>query len=119
MMYCTQHRPPSPPSSPPPFTSLAQSNLATLLAYCYSCGLVGADLCYSLLQQLCARFEEADVALMVVLLNCVGLQLRTEDPAAMKAWVLGCLDRAAVGGWMGEAGRCVCVMGEAGHCVCV
>lgn len=51
--------------------SLAQANLVTLLAYCYSAGLVGAGLCYSLLGALRERFNEADVSAMVTLLNAV------------------------------------------------
>lgn len=51
--------------------SLAQANLVTLLAYSYSAGLVGADLLYSFLAHLQARFDEADVSAMVTLLNAV------------------------------------------------
>jgi hypothetical protein len=63
-----------------------------LLGYCYSCGLLGADCMYSLLAALAKRFEEADVALMFVLLHNVGLQLRAADPGRMKVGKEG-------GGW--------------------
>lgn len=38
----------------------------------------------SVLAELTRRFTEADVAMMLTLLNAVGLQLRAADPAAMK-----------------------------------
>jgi hypothetical protein len=38
----------------------------------------------SVLGELTRRFTEADVAMMLTLLNAVGLQLRSADPAAMK-----------------------------------
>lgn len=37
-----------------------------------------------MLGELTRRFTEADVAMMLTLLNAVGLQLRSADPAAMK-----------------------------------
>jgi hypothetical protein len=42
----------------------------------------------SVLTELTRRFTESDVAMMLTLLNAVGLQLRSADPSAMK-----------VGGW--------------------
>jgi hypothetical protein len=36
------------------------------------------------LGELTRRFAESDVAMMLTLLNAVGLQLRAADPAAMK-----------------------------------
>jgi nucleolar MIF4G domain-containing protein 1 len=38
----------------------------------------------SVLGELTRRFAESDVAMMLTLLNAVGLQLRAADPAAMK-----------------------------------
>ncbi|EFJ47843.1 hypothetical protein VOLCADRAFT_91452 [Volvox carteri f. nagariensis] len=85
--------------------SLAQANLVTLLAYCYSAGLVAPGLCYSLLAVLKERFQEADVAAMVTLLNAVGLQLRNADPGLMKEFVLGVHERAAQLGREGNLSR--------------
>jgi hypothetical protein len=58
-----------------------------VIAYCYSTGLLAADCCYSLLGELTRRFTEDDVALMHTLLQAVGLQLRSSDPARMKVGV--------------------------------
>jgi hypothetical protein len=41
------------------------------------------------LGELTRRFTEADVAMMLTLLNAVGLQLRADDPAAMKVGGVG------------------------------
>lgn len=38
----------------------------------------------SVLTEFTRRFTEADVAMMLTLLNAIGLQLRSADPAAMK-----------------------------------
>lgn len=37
-----------------------------------------------MLGELTRRFTESDVAMMLTLLNAVGLQLRSADPSAMK-----------------------------------
>ncbi|KAJ9511491.1 hypothetical protein QJQ45_029845, partial [Haematococcus lacustris] len=75
--------------------SLAQRNLAALLAHCYLVGLMGHDLIFSLLDTFKERFGEDDVQLMVVLLSQCGLRLRAADPAAFKTWVLAVHARAA------------------------
>lgn len=41
----------------------------------------------SVLGELTRRFTESDVAMMLTLLNAVGLQLRSADPSAMKVGV--------------------------------
>eukprot|EP00882_Tetradesmus_deserticola_P005559 GHRQ01005853.1.p1 GENE.GHRQ01005853.1~~GHRQ01005853.1.p1 ORF type:complete len:459 (+),score=245.23 GHRQ01005853.1:253-1629(+) len=69
-----------------------------LLAYCYSAGMVAADCMYSVLGELTRRFAESDVAMMLTLLNAVGLQLRSADPAAMKDFVMAVHSRAAAAG---------------------
>ncbi|KAF8061907.1 MRF1 [Scenedesmus sp. PABB004] len=77
---------------------LACHNLVMLLAYAFSAGVVAADLVFSVLGELTRRFEEGDVAMMLTLLNAVGLQLRATDPAAMKGFVLAVHARAAAAG---------------------
>eukprot|EP00882_Tetradesmus_deserticola_P014563 GHRQ01015491.1.p1 GENE.GHRQ01015491.1~~GHRQ01015491.1.p1 ORF type:complete len:481 (+),score=238.12 GHRQ01015491.1:300-1742(+) len=77
---------------------LACHNLVMLLAYCYSAGMVAADCMYSVLGELTRRFAESDVAMMLTLLNAVGLQLRSADPAAMKDFVMAVHSRAAAAG---------------------
>jgi hypothetical protein len=36
-----------------------------VIAHCYSCGMLGADMVYSLLERLRERFTEDDVQVMV------------------------------------------------------
>lgn len=66
-----------------------------VLSYLYSAGLTRSDLLYSLLHHLVARFAETDVSLMVTVLNAAGLQLRSDDAAAMKDFVLAVHKAAA------------------------
>jgi hypothetical protein len=65
------------------------------------------------LGELTRRFTEADVAMMLTLLNAVGLQLRSADPSAMMVCVGGGVRRRA-SGWRDSGaallpflGRCV------------
>eukprot|EP00882_Tetradesmus_deserticola_P022441 GHRQ01024349.1.p2 GENE.GHRQ01024349.1~~GHRQ01024349.1.p2 ORF type:complete len:112 (+),score=32.61 GHRQ01024349.1:360-695(+) len=88
---------------------LACHNLVMLLAYCYSAGMVAADCMYSVLGELTRRFAESDVAMMLTLLNAVGLQLRSADPAAMKVSCGSILTTDISGG------GCVCAQPSFGH----
>ncbi|GBF89357.1 hypothetical protein Rsub_02235 [Raphidocelis subcapitata] len=83
-------------------------NLTLLLAYCYSCGLLAADCLYSFLGVLAQRFTEEDVMILAALLNAVGLQLRADDPAAMKDFVVAVHEAAA------RARACGAVAGAGG-----
>lgn len=74
---------------------LARHNLSMVIAHCYSCGMMGADMVYSLLHMLRERFTEDDVQVMVSLLGSCGLQLRAANPAAMKDFVLAVHERVA------------------------
>lgn len=61
------------------------------------------NLSCSVLGELTRRFTESDVAMMLTLLNAVGLQLRGADPAAMKVGA-GWLEWAEGGGLKGGCG---------------
>ena len=51
---------------------LARHNLSMVVAHAFSCGMMGADMVYSLLEVLRQRFTEDDVQTMVsVLCKCV------------------------------------------------
>ncbi|GAB4822711.1 hypothetical protein N2152v2_009757 [Parachlorella kessleri] len=78
--------------------SLASHNLAMVAANLFSCGAVRADLLYSLLNRLKARFGDGDVSLLATLLRACGLQLRAADPLAMKEFVVSVHARAAEAG---------------------
>ena len=87
---------------PLPPCSLALHNLAMVLAHLYSCGLVRADVLYGYLGLLRNRLSEPDVDVLVTMLGSVGLQLRSDDPVAMKDFVVGVHARAAELGKQGE-----------------
>ncbi|CAL8471329.1 g10871 [Coccomyxa elongata] len=74
--------------------SLASSNLVHVVGHLYGCRVLEAATVYSLLDHLKDRFSEQDVALIFALLNSVGLQLRSDDPAAMKDFVTAVHARA-------------------------
>ena len=96
-------RPPDPSSSCiPPTSSLALHNLAMVLAHLFSCGLVRADVLYGYLGLLRNRLDEPDVDVIVTILGSVGLQLRGDDPMAMKDFVVGVHAKAAERGQQGE-----------------
>eukprot|EP00898_Chlorokybus_atmophyticus_P001124 jgi/Chlat1/2011/Chrsp158S02301 len=75
--------------------SLASRNLAIAAAHLYVFGVLEAVAIFSLLQMLCQRFTEQDVSTIVVLLQSCGMQLRAEDPAAMKEFIVAVHARAA------------------------
>ena len=82
---------------------MALHNLVMVLAHLYSCGLIRADVLYSYLQLLRNRLSEPDVDMLVTVLGSVGLQLRNDDPVAMKEFVVGVHAKAAE---MGQQGVC-------------
>ena len=92
---------PRPPLSPHT-SSLALHNLAMVLAHLFSCGLVRADVLYGYLGLLRNRLDEPDVDVIVTILGSVGLQLRGDDPMAMKEFVVGVHSKAAERGQQGE-----------------
>ncbi|CAD7703288.1 unnamed protein product [Ostreobium quekettii] len=75
--------------------SLACTNLVSILCNCYLCGMMDGGLLYSLLDTLTGRFDERDVSLMYTILKVCGWRLRSDDPKAMKDYVLGVHARAA------------------------
>jgi hypothetical protein len=54
------------------------------------------------LGELTRRFAESDVAMMLTLLNAVGLQLRAADPVAMKVGAV----RLPLSSWCETASSC-------------
>lgn len=68
---------------------LSLRNLTLLLAYLYMFGLCSSDLIYDLLTRLSQRLEELDVSTILTILQCCGMGLRRDDPAAMKDFVIG------------------------------
>ncbi|CAG9459980.1 unnamed protein product [Pedinophyceae sp. YPF-701] len=85
---------------------LGGRNLTMLTSYVYSAGLVDATTPFSLLAHLTQNFSEVAVTLMVTVLNACGLALRSDDPVAMRDFVVGVHKRAAeVGGGQGLSKR--------------
>eukprot|EP00955_Chlamydomonas_euryale_P065511 359258-Chlamydomonas_euryale.AAC.6 len=89
--------------------SLAMGNLVRVLAHTYAVSLVRSEVLYSFLEAAKARLTEADIDMIVALLGSVGMQLRNEDPAAMKEFVLGVHSRAAELGAQGVRAAAGCM----------
>ncbi|XP_057842704.2 uncharacterized protein LOC131052122 [Cryptomeria japonica] len=68
---------------------LALRNITLLLSYLYIFGLCSSDLIYDLLDSLSKRLEELDVSVILTILQCCGMCLRSDDPAAMKDFIFG------------------------------
>ena len=62
----------------------------------------GSEVVFSLLERLKADFSDGDVTLIVSMLHAFGLDLRADDPAGMKTFVLSVHARAADLGAQGE-----------------
>lgn len=96
---------PAPLPSPAPHPcSLALHNLVLLLCHLYACGVIRSEVVYSFLGVVRNRLSEPDVDMIVSVLGHVGLQLRGENPAQMKEFVLGVHARAAELGQKGASG---------------
>jgi nucleolar MIF4G domain-containing protein 1 len=75
--------------------SLGLRNLALLLSHLYNFHLLPSELLYQVLDVLCKRFEELDVAIILTILQSCGMGLRGDDPGAMKDFVLSVQQRTS------------------------
>lgn len=72
---------------------LSLRNLTLLLCYLCIFGVCSSDLIYDLLSTLSKRLTEMDVSTILTILQCCGMKLRGDDPAAMKDFVLSIQNR--------------------------
>ncbi|KAG4951051.1 hypothetical protein JHK82_045990 [Glycine max] len=68
--------------------NLSLRNLTLLLSYLCIFGVCSSDLIYDFLVMLSKRLTEADVSIILALLQCCGMKIRADDPAAMKDFIL-------------------------------
>ncbi|RZB47450.1 Nucleolar MIF4G domain-containing protein 1 [Glycine soja] len=68
--------------------NLSLRNLILLLSYLCIFGVCSSDLIYDFLVMVSKRLTEADVSIILTLLQCCGMKLRADDPAAMKDFIL-------------------------------
>ncbi|KAL6995283.1 hypothetical protein U1Q18_005419 [Sarracenia purpurea var. burkii] len=69
-------------------------NLTLLLSNLYVFGVCSSDLIYDLMIMLSKRLMEIDVSTILTILRCCGMNLRGDDPAAMKQFVLSVQNKA-------------------------
>ncbi|XP_068635557.1 uncharacterized protein [Aristolochia californica] len=67
--------------------SLSLRNLTLLLSYLCIFGVCSSDLLYDFLFVLSQRMTELDVSTILTVLQCCGMKLRGDDPAAMKDFI--------------------------------
>lgn len=74
--------------------NLSLRNLTLLLSYVYIFGVCSSDLIYDFMNVLSKRLMETDVSTILAVLQCCGMNLRSDDPVAMKNFVLSVQNRA-------------------------
>ncbi|XP_077245501.1 MIF4G domain-containing protein / MA3 domain-containing protein [Tasmannia lanceolata] len=72
---------------------LSLRNLTLLLSYLCIFGVCSSDLIYDFLFGLSKRLTELDVSTILTLLQCCGMKLRSDDPAAMKDFIINVQNR--------------------------
>ncbi|KAF3776825.1 Nucleolar MIF4G domain-containing protein 1, partial [Nymphaea thermarum] len=72
---------------------LSLRNLALLLSQLCIFGVCSSDLIYDLLSVMSKHMMELDVATIMTILQCCGMKLRVDDPAAMKDFILSVQQR--------------------------
>ncbi|GFY90505.1 MIF4G domain-containing protein [Actinidia rufa] len=74
--------------------NISLRNLTLLLSYLYIFGVCSSDLIYDFMIMLSKRLMEVDVSTILTILQCCGMNLRGDDPDAMKNFVLSVQNRA-------------------------
>lgn len=73
--------------------NLSLRNLTLLLSYLYIFGVCSSDLICDFLIMLGKRLTEIDVSTILTTLQCCGMNIRSDDPAAMKNFILSVQNR--------------------------
>ncbi|CAM8878007.1 unnamed protein product [Rhodiola kirilowii] len=73
--------------------NISLRNLTLLLCYLCVLGVFSSDLVYDFLILLSKRLLETDVSTILTILQCCGMKLRSDDPAAMKDFILSVQNR--------------------------
>lgn len=73
--------------------NLSLRNLTLLLSYLCIFEVCSSDLIYDFLIMLSKRLAEVDVSTILTILQCCGMKLRSDDPAAMKNFILSVQNR--------------------------
>ncbi|KAK7336279.1 hypothetical protein VNO77_16815 [Canavalia gladiata] len=72
--------------------NLSLRNLTLLLSYLCIFGVCSSDLIYDFLVILSKRLTEIDLSIILAVLECCGMKIRADDPAAMKNFILSVQD---------------------------
>ncbi|XP_010524992.1 PREDICTED: nucleolar MIF4G domain-containing protein 1 [Tarenaya hassleriana] len=74
--------------------NLSLRNVTLLLSYLCIFGVCSSDLVYDFLMTLGKRLTEVDVSTILHVLHCCGMKMRSDDPLAMKNFIISIQNRA-------------------------
>ncbi|KAK2638295.1 hypothetical protein Ddye_026090 [Dipteronia dyeriana] len=75
--------------------NLSLRNLTLLLSYLCIFGICSSELIYDFLIMLSKQLAEIDVSTILTILQCCGMKIRSDDPAAMRDFILGVQNRVS------------------------
>ncbi|KAL1833356.1 hypothetical protein DCAR_0103447 [Daucus carota subsp. sativus] len=73
--------------------NLSLRNLILLFSYIYIFGVCSSELMYDFIAMLSKRLTEVDVSIILTVLQSCGMKLRSDDPAAMKDFIVSVQNR--------------------------
>ncbi|KAK3198143.1 hypothetical protein Dsin_021558 [Dipteronia sinensis] len=75
--------------------NLSLRNLTLLLSYLCIFGICSSELIYDFLIMLSKQLAEIDVSTILTILQCCGMKIRSDDPAAMRDFILSVQNRVS------------------------
>ncbi|KAL5770276.1 hypothetical protein ACOSP7_014430 [Xanthoceras sorbifolium] len=73
--------------------NISLRNITLLLSYLCVFGVCSSELIYDFLIMLSKRLAEIDVSTILTILQCCGMKIRSDDPAAMRDFILSVQNR--------------------------
>uniref|UniRef100_A0A1J3EZC6 Nucleolar MIF4G domain-containing protein 1 n=1 Tax=Noccaea caerulescens TaxID=107243 RepID=A0A1J3EZC6_NOCCA len=74
--------------------SLSLNGITLLLSYLCILGVCASDLIYDFLMTLGKRLTEVDASTILTVLDCCGMRIRSDDPLAMKTFIISIHNKA-------------------------
>ncbi|KAL1195521.1 hypothetical protein V5N11_030788 [Cardamine amara subsp. amara] len=74
--------------------SLSLNGISLLLSYLCILGVCSSDLIYDFLMTLGKRLTKVDTSIITTVLDCCGMKLRSDDPLAMKTFIISIHNKA-------------------------
>ncbi|XP_010438438.1 PREDICTED: nucleolar MIF4G domain-containing protein 1-like [Camelina sativa] len=74
--------------------SLTLNGISLLLSYLCILGVCSSDLIYDFLMTLGKRLTKVDASIITTVLDCCGMKIRSDDPLAMKTFIISIQSKA-------------------------